>query len=146
MQRFQVPQFIEVEDKLFGPLTLKQFIYLLGGASLIFILWITLPIFFAILMGVPIAAFSFGLAFYKVNGEPLIAVLSHGLQYLSRSRLYIWRKERKRPHPKKELTVGQTDTKHFIIPKTKKGGLSDLAWSLDVQKNVKKERFEPPNT
>jgi len=29
--RFEVPQFIEVEDKIFGPFTWKQFIYLMGG-------------------------------------------------------------------------------------------------------------------
>ncbi|TSC80302.1 MAG: hypothetical protein G01um101429_152 [Parcubacteria group bacterium Gr01-1014_29] len=33
MQQFQVPQFIEVEDKIFGPLTTKQFFYLLGGGG-----------------------------------------------------------------------------------------------------------------
>ena len=31
---FSVPQFIDVEDKIIGPLTLKQFIYLAGGAGL----------------------------------------------------------------------------------------------------------------
>jgi hypothetical protein len=28
--QFRVPQFIDIEDKLFGPLTFKQFIYLAG--------------------------------------------------------------------------------------------------------------------
>ena len=37
--RFQVPQFIEIEDKIFGPLTIKQFIYIAGGAGLCFILF-----------------------------------------------------------------------------------------------------------
>lgn len=140
MQRFQVPQFIEVEDKLFGPLTLKQFIYILGGAAITFLLWVSLPIFLTVILGAPVMAFSLGLAFFKINGDPLISVLSHGLQYFSRARLYLWRQERKRKHPKKELAVGQTDKNHFLLPKTKQGSLADLAWSLDVQKNIKQER------
>ena len=41
--RFQVPQFIEVEDKIFGPLTLKQFLYTAGGAAVGFIIWSIFP-------------------------------------------------------------------------------------------------------
>ncbi len=33
--RFEVPQFIDVEDKIFGPFTFKQFLYLAGGAGLL---------------------------------------------------------------------------------------------------------------
>ena len=40
---YQVPQFIEVEDKLVGPLTFKQFVYLAGGAGICVILFVFLP-------------------------------------------------------------------------------------------------------
>ena len=51
--QFQVPQFVEVEDKIVGPLTLKQFLYVGGavGASLLlffviqFWLWVILSVF-----------------------------------------------------------------------------------------------------
>ena len=36
--QFQVPQFIEIEDKIIGPFTVKQFIYLVGGAGMDFII------------------------------------------------------------------------------------------------------------
>lgn len=36
--QFQVPQFIEVEDKIFGPLTFKQFVYIAGGVALMYLL------------------------------------------------------------------------------------------------------------
>jgi hypothetical protein len=42
---YQVPQFIEIEDKIFGPLTLKQFIYLAGGVGLCLIFFSLLPIY-----------------------------------------------------------------------------------------------------
>ena len=56
--QFQVPQFIEVEDKIVGPLTFKQFIYLAGGGGVIAILYAFLPLFFVILLGIPVAAFA----------------------------------------------------------------------------------------
>jgi hypothetical protein len=37
--RYQVPQFIDVEDKVIGPLTIKQFIYLAGGAGMCFVIF-----------------------------------------------------------------------------------------------------------
>ena len=41
--QFQVPQFIEIEDKIFGPLTFKQFIYLAGGVGASIVLWLYIP-------------------------------------------------------------------------------------------------------
>ena len=70
--RFQVPQFIEIESKIFGPLTFKQFIYLAGGAGIIFLIYITLPFFIAVMLIVPVGAFAIALSFYKVNNRPFI--------------------------------------------------------------------------
>src|SRR5437868_6108074 len=118
--RFQVPQFIEVEDKIFGPLTLKQFIYLAGGAGLSFVVYVFLgnlilafiPI--AIIMGISIA-----LAFYKVyNHFPLVAVAEYAFKYYLGSKLYIWKKEDK-PKPKNTATAAK-DVKSYasvMVPK-----------------------------
>ena len=51
--RFQTPQFIEIEDRIFGPLTLKQFIYLAGSAGLAFLFYRTLPLILAIWLIIP---------------------------------------------------------------------------------------------
>jgi len=37
--QYQVPQFIEVEDRIIGPLTLKQFLYLAFAGAILFVLW-----------------------------------------------------------------------------------------------------------
>ncbi|MFM2424198.1 MAG: hypothetical protein RLZZ70_589, partial [Candidatus Parcubacteria bacterium] len=37
--QFEVPQFIEIEDKIFGPLTWKQFLYVGGGLSMTAVLF-----------------------------------------------------------------------------------------------------------
>ena len=62
MAQYQVPQFIEIEDKIFGPLTLKQFIYLAGGGGLCLVFFTLLPMWLVILLGIPVMAFSGALA------------------------------------------------------------------------------------
>ena len=75
---YQVPQFIEVEDKIFGPFTFRQFIYLAGGAGLCTMLVLYLH-FFGILLSIPIAALSGALAFYKINNKSFIEILEAGI-------------------------------------------------------------------
>src|SRR5688572_11871324 len=93
--RFQVPQFIEIEDKIFGPLTFKQFIYVAGGGSLAVILFLFLPAFLATLLALPIVIFAASLAFYKVNGKPFVNMVEAFVKYSLTNKLYIWKKEEK---------------------------------------------------
>ena len=97
MRQFHVPQFIEVEDKIFGPFTLKQFIYIIGGAGIIFVLYAFLknflPLFIIFIIVAPIGAFFGALAFYKVNSQPFIKIVENALAHYSSGRLYIWKKD-----------------------------------------------------
>src|SRR5262245_22706875 len=94
--RFQVPQFIEVEDKIFGPLTLKQFIYLAGGAGLSFIVYLLLgSLLFSAIPIIIIMGICVALAFYRVNSKPLINVVEAAFKYWFGGKLYIWKKEEK---------------------------------------------------
>ena len=89
--RFQVPQFIEVEDKIFGPLTLKQFVYLAGAGGVLFILLKIFPVIVAVFLAIPIVALAVALAFYKVNDRPFVFALESAFKYLLSNRLYIWK-------------------------------------------------------
>lgn len=93
--QFRVPQFIEIEDKIIGPLTLKQFLYLVGGVGFLVILWLFLNLSAFILAAIPIGILSFALAFYKPNQRPFVSFLGSLLNYVSKPRLYLWKKEDK---------------------------------------------------
>ncbi len=136
---YQVPQFIEVEDKIFGPLTIRQFIYLAGGGGLIAILMLSLPFFFGFLLSVPVGALALALAFYKVNGKPFIQVLESGFMFFLGKRLYLWRKEKEPMHPS---TVAQSSAPAPTpVPKEalSQQKLEQLAWSLDVRDTGKNQ-------
>jgi hypothetical protein len=133
--RYQVPQFIEVEDKIFGPLTIKQFLYVVGGVAIGFIIWNILPKFIAFIVGAPIVVFFLALAFYKYNDRPLILTVEGAMKYFFSNKLYIWNKKQKEIKAKKE---GDTSTTPKLdLPKLSDSKLKELSWGLDVNENIK---------
>ncbi len=133
--RYQVPQFIEVEDKIFGPLTIKQFLYVVGGTAIGFILWSTTPKAVSLLIGPPIVLFFIALAFYKYNDRPLILTVESALKYFTSSRMYIWTKKQKTPAQMKK--DGERTTPMMDLPKMSDSKLKELSWSLDINENIK---------
>ena len=79
--KFPVPHFIEIEDKILGPLTLKQFIYLAEGAARSYIIYAILYIYIALPIIAVVVTFSLALAFYKINNKPFILVLESAVKY-----------------------------------------------------------------
>ena len=134
--QFQVPQFIEVEDKIFGPLTLKHFLYLAGGGGAAIALFIYIPSkLFSIILIIPLAAFSLALAFYKVNGKSFIDVVSAFFYFYIGDKLYLWKKADKKPVS--ELVDQMQKAKSMIsVPKMSESKLKDLTWSLDIKENL----------
>lgn len=126
--RFDVPQFIDVEDKIFGPLSFRQFAYLAGGAGLSYILYKVLPFFAALILIVPIAALAVALAFVKVNDKPLINLLESAFNYFLRGKLYLWKKE---TQVKKQTEVKE-DKQKVAVPTLSESKLHDISWGLDV--------------
>lgn len=131
--RFYVPQFIDVEDKIFGPLTFKQFVYLIGGAALSFIAWYFLPAIFSWPLMAVIIAFSLALAFYKVNDKPFIHTVEAGAKYLMKTKLYIWKKQ---PKPESKRTRGKEPLPGDLTPQLSSGKLKDISWSLGVKESM----------
>ncbi|HCG99652.1 hypothetical protein A3C94_02190 [Candidatus Kaiserbacteria bacterium RIFCSPHIGHO2_02_FULL_55_17] len=131
---YQVPQFIEVEDKIIGPLTLKQFIYLAGAAGLCVVFFAYLPTIVAFLVAAPVVAFAAALAFYKVNGKPFIEMIEAGFNYYTRAKLFLW-KHKDAEITQKSAAVAAAAAAHAPqnTPKLTRGKLSELAWSLDVK-------------
>lgn len=133
--RYQVPQFIEVEDKIFGPLTLKQFLYVSGGAAIGFILWSFLPRFLAVIIGLPVVGFFLALAFYQSNGRPFVTTVESAIKYFFATKLYIWKKEEKKPTAKNE---GPDTSAELYVPKLSDSKLKELTWSLDINEKINK--------
>ncbi len=128
---YQVPQFIEVESKIVGPLTLRQFIYITGGAGLCLVLFKFLPFFLAALLSLPVAGLAGALSFYKINNKPFISIVEAAAKFYTSSRLFLWRKEQHNVSTKNTLPVPVAP--HEQSPHLTRGKLHELAWSLDIK-------------
>jgi hypothetical protein len=140
--RFQVPQFIEVEDKIFGPLTLKQFIYLAGGGGLSFLVYVLLDnLLLAAIPIIFIMAIAAAFAFYKVNSKPFVGIVESAFKFYTGSKLYIWKKEPKAAPPvDKAATPEAKNYASIMVPKISDSKLKDLTWSLDIKESVYSNR------
>ncbi|MDP2593641.1 MAG: PrgI family protein [bacterium] len=133
--RFQVPQFIEVEDKIFGPLSIKQFIYVVGGAGLSFLIYRLAPFnfVFKVMVAAPAVILGALLAFYKINDKPFIFAVESAIRYFFGIKLYIWKKQPKKPEKKREEE--KEDVSGLYVPRLSDSRLKDLTWSLDIAEN-----------
>ena len=141
--QFQVPQFIEVEDKIFGPLTFKQFLYLAGGVGISYLLWRLLPLLLAAPVIAFVAGFSVALAFFQWNGQPFIMALEHGFYFLLHSKLYLWNNAKK-PAQKRAEALQAASTSVYV-PRLSESRLHELAWSLDIKERIESGQSNPAN-
>lgn len=135
--RFQVPQFIGVEDKVFGPFTVKQFVYIAGGAGICYLLYKFLPIIVSIVLILPVAGLALALAFIKINGKPFVFTLEAAAKYFIGSKLYLWRKAERLI---KKSAAGSDENSSLetsdIAPRLGESKLKEITWALDVNKNI----------
>lgn len=132
--QFRVPQFIDVEDKIFGPFTFKQFAYLLGAGGFAFIIWTLIPIkIIAIIFIIPVSGIFLALAFLKINERPFADALESAFKYYTGGKIYVWQQ----PGPKTKvadpvaITI-QSANKERLTPKSKSSRLRELSFGLDV--------------
>ncbi len=91
--QFNIPQFIDVEDRIVGPLTFKQLLYLGTSGVLTFFIWYFFKLWVFIIVGIPIGAAALALAFLRINGRPFILFLTALVNYLHKPKIYVWKKE-----------------------------------------------------
>lgn len=143
--QYSVPQFIDVQDKIIGPLTVTQFLYILGGVAALFVLWIISPSIQVFLIpAVPTLGLFAALAFAKFNGRQFSSFLWSAIHYVVRPRVRLWRREfavrevrtdlrAAKTAPKKEAAVGQ---------KVSTSRLRNLAIVLDNESEKVEEMSE----
>lgn len=93
MSQFVVPQFIDVEDKILGPITTRQFAILMVTALVMFIIYKILYIWYALAVDVTLLGAALVVAFVRINGQPFHYFLLNFLQTFRRPDVRVWNKE-----------------------------------------------------
>lgn len=90
--KFIVPQFIDKEDQILGPITVRQFLIMLVAFFLIFIAFKLLAFPYFLLTTVLILAIGGTFGFLKINGQPFHVFFVNALQTVMRPSLRTWDK------------------------------------------------------
>ena len=132
--QFKVPQFLEIEDKIFGPFTFRQFVYMAGGAGMCFVVYRLLGLVLGLIPILAIAGLALALTFYRPNNKPFINMLESGFKYFLQSKLYIWKRRKNKIGLEKTQAVPKAAENPASGYGARLSGskLRDLAWSLDV--------------
>ena len=131
--QYSVPQFIDIEDKIVGPLTGKQTLYLLLGGAILFVAQITCDMGLFIVIAIPTIVFSLALAFYKPQGRTLAAYLKAAVLYIISPHIFIWKREISKQEIKRAIKKTKKELPKKAITKNR---LRELAWILDTRTAV----------
>ncbi|MCP6718452.1 MAG: PrgI family protein [Patescibacteria group bacterium] len=91
--RFTVPQFIEHEAKIVGPLTFKQFTYIGIAGAICFILYFSVSFPLFLLASVVLVGGGMALAFLKIGGRSLPGVIGSFLRFKLTPKMYLWKRK-----------------------------------------------------
>ena len=135
-----VPQYIDVEDKIAGPLTWKHIGWLFGGGVVLAALWNLVDQITFYLVAVPVVLITMALAFYRPNGVSLSTFIGYGFTYLFRSKTYTWQNEVVKP-PKKtneqKQKLNQTEKQQLSVE-----DMAAMATTLDSRGAQRNERIQ----
>ncbi len=127
--QFQMPQFLDIEDKVIGPFTFKQFLYLVGGGGLSYISYKYLGWTYGFIFIIFFGGMGAMLAFWKPNKRPAIIMFRAFLIYFTRKRMYVWQRPEKAEFKKIIVKAKIEENKEQPVTRNR---VEALAWSLDV--------------
>lgn len=138
---FRVPQFIEHDPKILGPLTLSQTMYVGTAFGICFVLYFTLGkqnIFLYVLVSALLIGASLGLAFIKIEGRGIPVVGKNFAVWTANNKLFLWKrkqapvflsglKQKTAPEEKKEIAPS-------ILKIRQTGKIEGLMKKIDFEK------------
>ncbi len=128
--QFIVPQFIVVENKVIGPISVRQFLILLVSSGIIFVCYKLFNFWIFSLALVLISAFAVVLAFVKINSQPFHLFMLNFVQTMKRPNLRLWRKDLVRIKEKGKVK----DIKEVLLPakELRASRLTELSLLVDT--------------
>lgn len=91
--RFQVPQYIDIQDKIVGPLTLKQFGIYFCTALVLIPVYLLSDLSLFLTIALPLGGLAAGFAHFKPLGKPLEVFLLNAFEFYTGGQLWTWRRE-----------------------------------------------------
>lgn len=98
--RYQVPQFVDIEDKIIGPFTLKQFLMYVAATMVLVPVYLASDLSLFITIALPVFGIAAAFAHVKIANRSLATTVYNFFTYVAGGQMWIWRRTAK---PKKLL-------------------------------------------
>ena len=131
--QYSVPQFIDIEDKIVGPLTGKQTLYLMIGGGFLMLIFSFFEFGFFMVATVIVVPITLAFAFWKPKGITVARWIANIIGFYTTDHLYTWRREPERMQIKRaQKKKAQTVSKENVS----RSRIGELAWLLDTSSSI----------
>jgi len=127
-----LPQFTEMESKIVGPLTFRQFLFILFAILISAFIYFHFPRFISIPLGMIILGIGISFAFLKIGGIPFYHIFLAWLKSLFTPRVIFWGKKEKKPFLLEEMEIKKIEKGK--IERKKEGALKNLITKIETKK------------
>jgi len=146
MLQYNVPQFIDKQDRVIGPLTIKQFMFLVIGSVLAGLMWPLTPnLVVFLIVAAPIIVIAILFAFVKIRGQTFTTFVINVVIFFLQPQLFLWSRD---PDSHSEIivrkSIKKTSKKEATASQDKQFSqqrVEEIAWVLDTygQKEVSEQ-------
>ncbi len=143
MQQFVVPQFIDVEAKIIGPITAPQFLILLAATLVIALCYRLLHFTPFLIITIIIVVLAGTFAFAKVNGRPFHYFVLNLLQTTRRPRTRVWNHKIIINEQAEKVSIQKIDYKPLAKREYKKSRLAEISLIVDTSGKYRGENQTP---
>ncbi len=141
--RFTVPQFIDYEAKIVGPLTFRQFVYVGMAGAVCFVLYFTAPFSLFLISCFVLGGGALAFAFIKIGGRSLPTILANLLRFSLTPKMYIWRKKETPVTVYKKTTPASAESALGRSPATgEAAGEEELPLKIAEKSRLKKMKIQ----
>jgi hypothetical protein len=132
MAQYKVPQKLDLEDKVVGPLTLVQFFQVAVGGMILYLFYQIFDTELFLGAGIPVALATLAIAFLKVHDQPLTHFISAGWQYIRSPKERVWGKKSELEEEQVEIVAGKKQVAPLPTKKVTQSELEKLSAILDT--------------
>jgi len=133
MQQFTVPQFIDVENQIIGPITTRQFMILLGATIIMAISYKLFDFSLFVTISVTVLIIAATFAFVKINGRPFHLFILNFIQTWRRPNIRVWNNQAVVSEQTEKVVVVSPDYQPVAPRVYKKSRLAELALIVDTK-------------
>ena len=143
MQQFVVPQFIDVEAKIIGPITAPQFLILLGATLIIALCYRLLHFTPFLIVAIIVLGLAGTFAFAKINGRSFHYFVLNLLQTTRRPNVRVWNHKIVVNEQAEKTPIQKIDYKPLPKREYKKSRLAEISLIVDTSGKYRGENQNP---